>query len=173
LLTLARHHRGGAKAASDMTTYDYFRTRVAGTTIDGATLLSTDYFNIFNEVTMLLGMLPDMPEMIEDIDAWQFRSYAEHFRDSGLPFAPLAIEAYAEVPPAIRARFEETVARLRATIDEARETLSRLAREPDRERFKLAALDYAACLQSLLDTGSAIVHGADEVSDQGAIDAMF
>jgi hypothetical protein len=174
LLTLARHHRGGAEAASDMmTSYDDFRTLVVATTIDGTTLLSTDYFNIFNEVTMLLGMLPDMPEMLEDVAAWRFRSYAEHFRDSGLPFAPLAIEAYAQVPPTTRERFEETIAQLRATIDEARETLSRLAREPGLDRFKLSALDYAARLQALLDTGSAIVHGAGEVSDQGSIDAMF
>ena len=156
-----------------MTMYDEFRTRVAGTTIDVATLLSTDYFNIFNEVTMLLGMLPAMPEMIEEIEAWRFRSYAEHFGDSGLPFAALAIAAYAHVPPATREHFERTIAQLRATIEEAVETLARLAREPGLDRFKLAALDYAAELQALIDTGSSIVHGADEVSTQDAVDALF
>src|SRR5467141_888260 len=91
----------------ERTMYDEYRARVAGTTIDGGTLLSTDYFNTFNEVIMLLGMLPEMPEMIEEIDAWRFRSYAEHFSDSHLPFAALAIEAYAHVPPAIGDRFEQ------------------------------------------------------------------
>ncbi len=90
--------------------FEQYRTRLAGATIDEATLLSTDYFNTFNEVVMLLGMLPEMPEMIGDIDAWQFRTYEQHFAESHLPFAALAIEAYAHVPPAIRGRFEETIA---------------------------------------------------------------
>src|SRR5260370_42350893 len=107
--------------------YDEYRSRVAGTTIDGATLLSTDYFNTFNEVIMLLGMLPEMPEMIEEIDAWRFRTYEEHFGDSHLPFAVLAIEAYAHLPPAIRDRFEQTLAQMRDTVDQARGILGPLA----------------------------------------------
>src|SRR5713226_2735564 len=67
--------------------FEQYRTRLAGTTIDEATLLSTDYFNTFNEVVMLLGMLPEMPEMIGDIDAWQFRTYEQHFAESHRPFA--------------------------------------------------------------------------------------
>src|SRR6266481_5092137 len=104
--------------------YDEYRTRVAGTTIDDGTLLSTDYFNSFNEVIMLLGMLPDMPDMIDDIKAWRFITYEEHFRASGLPFAGLAIEAYAHVPPEVRDRFERTVEAMHATVDEARDTLA-------------------------------------------------
>lgn len=153
--------------------YDQYRGRVAGTTIDGTTLLSTDYFNTFNEVIMLLGMLPEMPEMIEEIDAWRFRTYEEHFSDSLLPFAALAIEAYAHVPPAIRDRFERTVAQMRDTVDEARGVLGKLAGEGELERFKLSAIDYSMRLQRLVDTGSAIIHGADEISDQSAIDALF
>jgi hypothetical protein len=153
--------------------YDEYRSRVAGTTIDGATLLSTDYFNTFNEVIMLLGMLPEMPEMIEEIDAWRFRTYEEHFGDSHLPFAALAIEAYAHVPSAIRDRFEQTIAQMRDTVDEARGILGPLAGQGEFDRFKLSAIDYSMRLQALVDTGSAIMHGADQISDQSAIDALF
>jgi hypothetical protein len=154
--------------------YDQYRTRVAGTTIDESTLLSTDYFNNFNEVIMLLGMLPEMPEMIEDIDAWRFRTYEEHFGDSGLPFAALAIEAYAHVRPAVRERFEQTIAQMRDIVDEARGILGPLADNAELDRFKLSALAYSMRLQGLVDTGSAIVHGgADQISDQSAIDALF
>jgi hypothetical protein len=153
--------------------YDEYRSRVAGTTIDGTTLLSTDYFNTFNEVIMLLGMLPEMPEMIEEIDAWRFRTYEEHFGDSHLPFAALAIEAYAHVPPAIRDRFEQTIAQMRDTVDEARGILGPLAGQGEFDRFKLSAIDYSMRLQALVDTGSAIMHGADQISDQSAIDALF
>ncbi len=122
---------------------------------------------------MLLGMLPDMPDMIEDIRAWQFCTYEEHFGDSGLPFAPLAIEAYAHVPPMIRGRFEQTIAEMHVTVDEARETLVRLAGEAQLDRFKLSAVDYSMRLQGLVDTGSAIVHGVGKISGQDAIDALF
>jgi hypothetical protein len=153
--------------------YEQYRSRVAGTTIDGTTLLSTDYFNTFNEVIMLLGMLPEMPEMIEEIDAWRFRTYEEHFADSHLPFAALAIEAYAHVPPAIRDRFEQTIAQMRDTVDEARGILGALAGQGELDRFKLSAIGYSMRLQGLVDTGSAIMHGADQISDQSAIDALF
>src|SRR5260370_41712609 len=136
--------------------YDEYRSRVAGTTIDGATLLSTDYFNTFNEVIMLLGMLPEMPEMIEEIDAWRFRTYEEHFGDSCLPFAAMAIEAYAHVPPAIRDRFERTIAQMRDIVDEARGILGPLADKAELDRFKLSALAYSMRLQGLVDTGSRI-----------------
>jgi hypothetical protein len=153
--------------------FEQYRTRLAGTTIDEATLLSTDYFNTFNEVVMLLGMLPEMPEMIGDIDAWHFRTYEQHFAESHLPFAALAIEAYAHVPPAIRSRFEETIAEMHDTVDEARGALGPLAAKADPDRFKLSVLAYAARLQGLIDMGSSIVHGTDQISDQSAIDAMF
>lgn len=153
--------------------YDEYRTRVAGTTIDGGTLLSTDYFNSFNEVIMLLGMLPEMPDMIDDIKAWTFITYEEHFRASGLPFAALAIEAYAHVPPAVRERFEGALAEMHATVDEARETLAGLAEPATLDCFKHSAVDYSMRLQRLVDTASAIVHGAGETSDQDAIDALF
>src|SRR5438270_13930150 len=139
--------------------YDEYRTRVAGTTIDAGTLLSTDYFNSFNEVIMLLGMLPEMPDMIDDIKAWKFISYEEHFRASGLPFAGLAIEAYAHVPPPVRNRFERTVTAMHQTVDEACDTLAELAAPSTLDRCKLSALDYSMSLQGLLDIGSVFVLG--------------
>jgi hypothetical protein len=153
--------------------YDQFRARVAGTTIDSGTLLSTDYFNGVNEIIMLLGMVPDMPEVIADVRGWKFQTYVEHFRTSGLAFAPLAIEAYRHVPPATLDSFEQVLLQMRETVDEARETLSSLAGAAQAEQLKLSAIDYSKRLQSLVDSGSAIVHGADQVSDQDAIDKMF
>jgi hypothetical protein len=153
--------------------YDEYRTRVAGTTIDCGTLLSTDYFNSFNEVIMLLGMLPDMPDMMEDIRAWKFSTYEQHFRASGLPFAALAIEAYAYVPPSVRDHFERTLAEMHQTVDEARATLAGLVGPATVDHFNHCAIDYSMRLQRLVDTASAIVHGHGETSEQDAIDAMF
>src|SRR5260221_9113702 len=136
--------------------YDEYRSRIAGTTIDGTTLLSTDYFNTFNEVIMLLGMLPEMPEMIEEIDAWRFRTYEEHFGDSHLPFAVLAIEAYAHVPSAIRDRFEQTIAQMRDTVDEARGILGPLAGQGEPDPLKPRPIDHPIPRPALLATPPAV-----------------
>ena len=39
-----------------------YRRLVEGSTINGTTLLSTDYLNHFNEFVMLLDLIPDMPD---------------------------------------------------------------------------------------------------------------
>jgi hypothetical protein len=153
--------------------YYEFRERVAGTTIDERTLLSTDYFNSFNEVVMLLGMVADMPEVIDDIRAWKFRTYEEHFRESGLPFAALAIEAYAEAPADIRNRFESTICELHKTIEEARRMIGPAASPDEQKKFQINAKHYSTFLQSLIEIGSGIVHTADMKIDQSSVDAMF
>src|SRR5471030_2141540 len=146
---------------------------IAPTTIDDGTFLSTDYFNAFNEIIMLLGMMQDMPEMFDEVREWRFRTYEEHFRESGLALAPLAIEAYAHVAPPVRPQFERTIDQLRLTVETARAVLGEVIDQPDLERFKHSALDYTMQLQDLVDAGSAIVHGAGEIADQSAIDDMF
>ena len=47
---------------------------------------------------MLLEMIPDMPDMLEDAQEWQPKSYKDHFRDSSIADKELAIEAYDIVP---------------------------------------------------------------------------
>jgi hypothetical protein len=43
-----------------------YQEKVRDTNINEQTLLATDYLNHFNEIVMLLEMVPDMPEMLED-----------------------------------------------------------------------------------------------------------
>lgn len=153
--------------------YEAYRERVKDTTIDSGTLLSTDYFNLFNEVIMLLGMAGDMPDLLDEVDAWQFKTYAEHFEASGLAFAPLAIEAYDHVPPRTKAQFEDVIAEMRATVDTARTELDGLRAAGDTELLALRATDYSVLLQQLVDRGSAVVHGRDASLDQSAVDELF
>ena len=61
-----------------------FRKLVSGTNINEQTLLATDYLNHFNEVVMLIEMIADMPECLEDAQAWAPKSYQDHFRDSNV-----------------------------------------------------------------------------------------
>jgi len=156
---------------------DHYRRLAQDTTIDSTTLLSTDYFNHFNEVIMLLSMLGDMPDMLDEIRAWQPKSYRQHFAQSGLAFAPLAIDAYDHVPPEYKLPFDATIDEMNAMIAEATATLTSMQDDPD--MFAFTAADYWQRLQALVDRGSAIVHGnvggstPGATLDQSAIDDLF
>jgi len=152
---------------------ELYRERVKGTTIDPATLLSTDYFNVFNEVIMLLSMLGDMPDMLDEIMGWRFRTYEQHFAESGLAFAPLAIEAYPHSPASAREHFERTIQRMHDTVEEAKLMLVDARDQGDAALLRDQAANYSRMLQQMVDTGSAIIHGVDGILDQSAIDDLF
>ena len=73
---------------------DDIHLRIVGKSISPTTYLATDYLNHFNEVIMLLDMIVDMPELVEELSAWQPKDYVTHFRDSGLSDQDLIVEAY-------------------------------------------------------------------------------
>jgi hypothetical protein len=87
-----------------------------GTNVNSDTLLATDFLNHFNEVSMLIEMIPAMPECMEDIEGWKAITYQEHFAVSGLRDADVAIAAYEHVQPDIRDHFDETIGRLNQRI---------------------------------------------------------
>ncbi len=82
---------------------------VKGKNINEETLLATDYLNHFNEIVMLLDMVPTMPECLDDAKAWAPKSYEAHFRDSAFADKDLAILAYLNAPPKFRVPFDITV----------------------------------------------------------------
>ena len=51
------------------------RDRVRGTNISETTLLATDYLNYFNEVVMMLDMVPSMPIFLDELREWEPKSY--------------------------------------------------------------------------------------------------
>jgi hypothetical protein len=156
-----------------MTTAQEYQERVIGTNIDARSLLSTDYFNHFNEVVMMLGMVGDMPELLDDIDKWDFKTYREHFMDSGLGFAPLAIECYEVAPPELREKFEKIATQMSMLIVETRVKLRQTWETNEMDKFKDMANLHSMELQGMIDDGAAIVHGYTSTLDQSKIDDMF
>jgi hypothetical protein len=136
-------------------------------------LLCTDYFNHFNEVIMLLNMLPDAPEMLDDVDQWGYMTYREHFEASGLHWAPLAIECYEAAPAQTRDRFEKLTTEMSMLIVETRIRLRHILEEGNRAQFADMALLHSMQLQGMVDDGGAIVHGYQAALDQSSIDQMF
>lgn len=147
--------------------------RIAETTIDPRSLLSTDYFNHFNEAIMLLGMVPDMPDVLDEVDAWEFRSYSEHFSRSGLACASLAIEAYDLAPRTQRDRFDKLAVQMSMLIVEARVRLRFALEEGHMDKLRLISELHCLQLQGMIDDGGFIVHGNEASSDQQAVDELF
>jgi hypothetical protein len=150
-----------------------WRVKIAGTLINPDTLLATDYMNHFNEVVMLIEMLPDMPDMLPDCEAWKSKTYAQHFLDSRLDYGPLAAQAYDHAPVDIIGPFELTVAQLNAvialTIKRAASAIA--ANDPAQTRFAVDA--GVSTLRKLSETLGGIINGSQQTIDQGHIDEMM
>ncbi len=150
-----------------------FESLVVGTNIDPRSLLSTDYFNHFNEVIMMLGMVGDAPDLLDEIDKWDFKTYREHFLTSGLGFADLAIEAYEAAPRDLRDRFDKIAVQMSMLVVETRVRLRQMLESGDMPRFADMAMLNSMQLQGMVDDGAAVVHGHGKSADQAAIDSMF
>ncbi|MDR3424235.1 MAG: hypothetical protein P4M13_04030 [Alphaproteobacteria bacterium] len=155
-----------------MSELEEYRQKVAGLNIDQRSLLSTDYFNTFNSVVMVMEMLPDAPDMLEEVEQWRFNDYVEHFKSSGLDFADIAIEAYAHSPPELREAFERKINGMRVFLEEAAHMLRRLYDAGETQTFSHVAQMVASLFRGMMEEGNAIVHGGS-ASTQADIDKMF
>jgi hypothetical protein len=154
--------------------YQEYREKVEGTNIDGQTLLATDYLNHFNEIIMLLDMLPDMPDMVEECKMWQPKSYCDHFADSTFSDRQLAIEAYAHVPSLYRAPFEETISQLNTLLLTGIDRIDAdIAAGVADEQLRDEVKQLSRAAQLLMDHASAIIHGTSRAMAQGEIDGLL
>ncbi|WP_210413826.1 hypothetical protein [Luteithermobacter gelatinilyticus] len=159
--------------SSENTAYLEFQKKVSGQNINPQTLLATDYLNHFNEVHMLLEMLPDMPECLEDVQHWSPKSYQEHFRDSVFQAKDLAIEAYEHAPDEHRLPFEKIVQRMDALILQTVAQVSAAVAEKNGTELHKIIKNYSPKMQKLIDECSAIINGARPVVHQEDIDSYF
>ena len=135
--------------------------------------LATDYLNHFNEVVMMLEMLPDMPECAEDILSWEPYGYEEHFERTGYSGRETVIMAWRAAPRAMRAHFETVI----AALDDVIADLQGRVRAGDLDGAAMAVRDEA---EPLLAAARAAVHGhvtgeaePDPDAVQAGVDALF
>lgn len=150
-----------------------WRRRVQGTNISGKTLLATDYLNHFNEIVMLVGMVPDMPAMIEECHAWRPKGYRQHFRDSGFSEKDLAIEAYGHVPTKFRVPFEATVAQMDEVVAFTLERIAEAEAVGDADRLRRDCMASVEMMQKIIQVANGIIHGHARVMQQSEIDAYL
>lgn len=150
-----------------------WQARVHGTNISEQTLLATDYLNHFNEIVMLLEMVPDMPDLLEECKAWQPKSYQDHFRDSAFSDKDLAVAAYDHVPARFRQPFEDTIERMNQAVTQSLDKLEKAVAEDNPDAVRHLAVAASRGLQRLMEVANAIIHGSDRAMDQTEIDDIF
>ncbi len=150
-----------------------YQEKAKGTNINEQTLLATDYLNHFNEIVMLLEMIPDMPDMLEDAKSWHPKTYEEHFRDSTIQDRELAIEAYAHVPTRYRQPFEVTTDTINRLIAMTLERADEAVAADNTDQLRMIMADGSQTIQKLMDLASATIHGSEEVLDQSEIDTLL
>lgn len=143
-----------------------------GRNINPETLLATDYLNHFNEVVMLIDMAADMPDVVEDIQAWAPATYAEHFRRSAFRDKELAILAYDNAPATHRAPFDAIVEQADQVAVKAGAELARAHEAGDPALGEIAAR-HAGTLRRLISMASGIINGHGARIDQTEIDAIL
>ena len=138
---------------------DDFRQQIVDSNINEETFLATDYLNHFNEVVMLIEMVPSMPECIEDICAWQPKSYEEHFGESGFSDKDLAIEAYHRAPVVLKKHFDEAINALDSGIISAIESLKETYEMEIPEYLTILCEKLTVDLRHKIDVTSALING--------------
>jgi len=152
-------------------------TQLAAANINPRTLLATDYLNHFHEATMMLEMLPQIPDCITDLVQWRPLTYAEHFAESNFKDREVAIAAHQLADPAVRYRLDELAdemnAILASTIDAVLDCspLHALTIVEETSRRLRPLVPQAAAV--INGSGSPVVTNAEADASQAAIDAWF
>ncbi|PCI32174.1 MAG: hypothetical protein COB54_07880 [Alphaproteobacteria bacterium] len=153
--------------------FKQFQRKAKEENINSQTLLATDYLNHFNEVHMLMDMLPSMPDCMEDIREWAPISYQDHFRNSVFAAKDLAIEAYEHSPAEYRLPFEQTVAKMDDlvlhTIAQAEEQVAR----DDESALQRLIESYTPLMIALIEKCGGIINGEKHMTHQDSIDQYF
>lgn len=136
--------------------------------INPATGLATDYLNHFNEITMLLGLVADMPEVIDEIRLWRPATYEAHFERSGFRGRALAVAAYRAAPASVRHALAQAVCDLDRALLAA---IAALEAAPI-ERYAPIAAQADRVIRPLMARASGVIHGVDVDRDLFAREAV-
>jgi len=153
--------------------------RLKGTNINPKTFLASDFLNHFNGVEMVIEMLPQMPEYFEELLAWKPRSYREHFAQSSLRDAKMALEAYDHAPTELREMFEHTVHRLNETAERAIHSAGIALTTEDPDIIAFSCAGAAGELRALIGEAGGLINGTamrdsrPNRASQDAVDAFF
>jgi hypothetical protein len=136
-------------------------TALKAANINPRTGLATDYLNHFNEAIMLLEMIPDVPECATDFLEWRPLSYAEHFIASSFSARDLAIAAYEEADPEIRAEFDHMTTTMTNILTAVSQAMHEVEQDATRAKLALQAISW---LKELVAAAGGIINGGNEAN---------
>lgn len=157
----------------DTQAIETLRAKLKGTNINEQTLLATDYLNHLNEPIMLFEMVADVPDLLDELAAWEPKSYVEHFADSSFTDKDLAIEAYAIAPAIYKGAFDETIDNAKRCIQTAIDAMSTLCEQNRTDELRIVATEVSEILGSLIGKASSIINGEVDRVDQTEIDEIM
>jgi len=168
---------------------EHLRAHTEGTNVNPTTLLTTDYLNHFNEIIMLLELVPSAPsQFAAEISDWQHESYEEHFTHSGFRDKELAIVGYRNAPEDVRRAFDSSVADLEQEMVLLLQQVQTKIGDGDTEGLTKLCNEGIPRLQDLIQITTGIVNGAvsggseeldgdgakeEQADAQSAVDAIF
>ena len=145
-----------------------------GPNINPSTGLPTDYLNHFTEALMMLEMAGTMPECLDDLRAWELKTYPEHFAASHFSNRDAISAAYQSADPAVRMALDEASDVLNTMVRRTRELVLRHIGTAEVEAIVRRALDK---LRPLIARTAALINGTafepDRQGPQAAVDAIF
>ena len=144
------------------------QAELAGSNINEATFLATDYLNHLNEAVMMLELVPSAPDMLEEALSWRPKTYQEHFMSSDLAVAELACRAYEIAPERFRLPFDLTVKAIQRRISTTLAELEPLVEAGDQSQVGLVVLSSCKAVQDLIGVAAAIVNGSERMADCAA-----
>ncbi len=149
---------------------EHIRAHTKGTNINSKTLLATDYLNHFNEVIMLLELLPTAPaELAADLANWRHQTYEEHFQHSGFRDKALAVAAYKHAPADVREAFESVTGDISSELAGLLKDVRSRVESNDQAALSELCMHAIPALQSKLEAATAIINGEIEpASETGA-----
>lgn len=141
-------------------------------TINRDTGLSTDFLNQYNELSMLLDLAADDPDMLEELEGWAPRTYQEHFAASGFKDWALVVEAYNLCPAAIRAEFDAAIGVLNSVASVGVSSLL-TAFSAGRAIAPATVHALASEVQAAIIHASGLINGSSTLGSQAQVDTLF
>ena len=141
-------------------------------TINRDTGLSTDFLNQYNELSMLLDLAADDPDMLEELEGWAPRTYKEHFAASNFRDWALVVEAYDLCPAAIRVEFDAAIGVLNSVATAG--VASLLATHGAGRAIAPESVHaLAAEVQAAIVHASGLINGSSTLGSQAQVDTLF
>lgn len=149
------------------------RRLVPGKNIQEDSLLATDYLNHFNEMIMLLEIIPSMPDCFEDMRDWKPKSYQAHFTDTNFQNKDLAVHAYYNAPARYRQPFDQVVSRMDSLLVQALTELCAAVDANDTETTEVICAAVGPRLRRLGDVAGAIINGNAMTVEEDEIEQLL